>query len=397
MTNVELPALTAAQQAVSDRFVANIRSAIDRDGPMPFSEFMQRSLYQPGLGYYVNGFSKLGQHGDFITAPEISEHFAVCLANQCAQVAMELQVGESAAYSILEFGGGSGRLAADLLTSLEQQNVLPENYLILDVSPELQQEQRQTLQAELPAAVYSRVVWLEQLPHHRFRGVVIANEVLDAFSVERFVMVDGGAERLMVSVVDGVFQLHSEPNQDTQNTVAAIQADIGAEFNDGYMSEYCTLLAPWMQTLSECLDRGAVLICDYGTDRRQYYSEKKPTGSLRCFFRHTLHDDPFARPAVQDITADVDFTSVAIAATDVGMELQGYTPLSEFMLSLDVLGHHQNKLKTLSEHQQLAATGELKRVILSQEMGDRFMVIGFSKGVEAPLTGFSRADWSRLL
>ena len=142
------------------------------------------------------------------------------------------------------------------------------------------------------------------------------------------------------------------------------------------------------------MQTGAVIICDYGADRRQYYSAKKPTGTLRCFFRHTLHDDPFARAGVQDITADVDFTSVAIAATDAGMELQGYSPLTEFMLSLGVLDHHAQKLQSLSEYDQLAATSQLKKVIMSQEMGDRFMVIGFSKGIELPLSGFFRADLS---
>lgn len=391
MARVELPPLTSAQQDISDRFVALMRDCIALEGAMPFSEYMQRSLYEPGLGYYVNGFSKLGKDGDFTTAPETSEHFAVCMANQCLQV-----FEETGPASILEFGGGSGRLAADILKTLDELDSLPERYFILDVSAEFQLRQRELLERELPTTVFSKVEWLQGLPEN-FTGVVLANEVLDAFAVERFTMVDGQPLRMMVGITEGSFNLHAVPDEQVHRSVTEIQNDIGAVFRDGYESEFCPVIEPWWQSLIECIDQGVVLICDYGADRKQYYSEKKPTGTLRCFYRHTLHDDPFARPAVQDITADVDFTLVTIAATTAGLDLQGYSPLSEFMLSLNVLEHHQNKLQSLDERGQIDATGKLKRVILSQEMGDRFMVIGFSKKVDLALTGFSRADWSRLL
>ncbi len=391
MAEVELPALTPQQKELSDIFVARVRASIERDGAIPFSEFMQRSLYEPGLGYYVNGFSKLGVHGDFITAPEISEHFAVCLAAQCMQVFEAIGTAH-----ILEFGGGSGQLAVDLLKTLLQKRHLPESYQILEVSPDLQQEQRQLIERELPAEAAGKVAWLDRLPE-KFNGVVVANEVLDAFAVERFTLVQGLPKRIMVGISKTGFDVYPESDDQVAENVSAIEQDCDRAFTDGFTSEYCTLIAPWWQALAECMETGAAIVCDYGSDRRQYYSPKQPAGTLRCFFRHTLHDDPFARAAVQDITADVDFTSVTMAATGAGMELQGYSPLSEFMLSLDVLDHHQQKLQTLDEREQLVATGQLKRVILSQEMGDRFMVIGFSKGLDLPLRGFSRADWSRLL
>lgn len=391
MADVELPALTKQQKENSERFVSLMRSIIERDGAMPFSEYMHRSLYEAGLGYYVNGFSKLGMHGDFTTAPETSEHFAVCLANQCMQVFDEIGRAD-----ILEFGSGSGRLAADLLNTLALAGRLPASYCILEVSPELQQEQRQFLEHELAADVFKRVRWLQNLPGD-FNGVVIANEVLDAFAVERFRIVDGCAERVMVGFKESGFTLHSSKDEQVLRQVMDIEKDIGRNLAEGYESEYSALLEPWWQSLAESIGKGVVLVCDYGSDRRQYYSDKKPAGTLRCFYRHTLHDDPFARPAVQDITADVDFTAVTIAATNMGMELQGYSPLSEFMLSLDVLDHHQQVLQALDTRERIQATGNLKRVIMSQEMGDRFMVIGFSKGIDCALKGFSRADWSRLL
>lgn len=391
MSILELPVCSPEQQSVSDRFSEAVCADIERHGAIPFSEYMHRSLYAEEHGYYVNGFSKLGRHGDFTTAPEISDDFAFCLAQQCSQVLSSLGGGD-----ILEFGGGSGRLARDLLQNLHKLDRLPGRYLILEVSSELQQEQRDLLQRQLPAEVFDKVSWLQTLPD-RFSGVVIANEVFDAFAVERFTIVEGNAQRLMVDCTDGCFVLKPVVSDFVNEQVAAIQCDTGTVLEDGYTSEFCSLLDPWWRSLSACFDRGVAIICDYGMERKQYYSAKQSSGTLRCFFRHTLHDDPFARPAVQDITADVDFTAVAIAATNAGFELQGYTPLSEFMLSLGVLEHHQKKMQSLDPREQLIATGDLKRIILPQEMGDRFKVIGFSRSMPGTLDGFSRADWSRLL
>lgn len=273
---------------------------------------------------------------------------------------------------------------------------MPANYFILDVSAELQHSQQALLKRELAADVFQRVQWLQSLPNN-FSGVVIANEVFDAFAVERFAVLDGVIQRLMVNVADDKFYLSPCDDTQVQHDVHAIQNDIGAEFSDGFQSEYCRNLRPWWNSLAECIDKAAVIVCDYGAERKRYYAPQKSSGTLRCFFRHTLHDDPFARPAIQDVTADVDFTAVTIAATEAGFELQGYSPLSEFMLSLGVLEHHQRKNESRESLEQMAAMGNLKRVIMPQEMGDRFMVIGFSVGLDLALEGFSRADWSRLL
>ena len=395
MATVELPPCSQEQKAISELFVQRLRSEFAQHGAIPFSDYMQRSLYEDELGYYVNGFSKLGTHGDFVTAPEISNDFAACLATQCQQVFAALNERELPV-ELLELGGGSGRLATDLLLALSENDRLPLRYLMLDVSPDLQHQQQQVLKAELPPEVFQRVHWLNSLPE-KFSGVVIANEVLDAFAVERFKMVDGVAQRLMVNCTESGFAVESIVDDKVQSEVAAIMSDIKTAFSDGYQSEYCPLLVPWWQSIASMLEAGSVIVCDYGAERQRYYSPQASDGTLRCFFRHTVHDDPFARPAVQDITADVDFTAVTIAATEADLELQGYTPLSQFMLSLGVLERHEEKVRSLDERGRIAATGDLKRVILPQEMGDRFMVIGFSKGLDLALNGFSRADWSRLL
>ncbi len=395
MIPLDLPAFSAEQKEFSDQFVERLRAEVLAHGPIPFSEYMQRSLYDTEFGYYVNGFSKLGADGDFVTAPEISNHFAACLAAQCCQVFSALSA-QGLSSSVLEFGAGSGKLAADLLLALEKADALPERYFILDVSSDLQQLQAQSLKDALSADIFERIHWLSSLPEN-YNGVVIANEVLDAFAVERFKIANGVAERAMVAAGPEGFVWQFESHQATAKSVGSIASDLDADFSEGYQSEYCPMLAPWWQALSEMINHGAVIVCDYGAERRRYYSPKASDGTLRCFYRHTVHGDPFARPAVQDITADVDFTAVAIAATEAGLELQGFTPMSQFMLSLGVLERHENTIQSLEERDQIVATSDLKRVILPQEMGDRFMVIGFSKGLEVALDGFSKADWSRLL
>ena len=387
----DLPKLDAQQKIVSEQFVERIRTQIGSAGPMPFSEYMHRCLYEEELGYYVNGFSKLGKHGDFITAPEISSDFAQCIARQFEQVATDI-----ACASVLEFGGGSGRLAADVLLALSASGQLPETYCILDISPDLRHAQSQLLKSELPPEIYDRVCWLKSLPQN-FNGLIIANEVFDAFAVERFRLCNGEAQRLMVDYSDTRLSLCTVSDSDTQFQVSEISSDAGVEFAEGYSSEYCPLLKPWWMSLSEVLNTGAILVCDYGSERKRYYSVQNSSGTLRCFFRHRVHNDPFLYPAVQDITADVDFTAVAIAATDAGFELQGFTPLSQFMLSLGALERHEEQIRSLDQRDRIEATGNLKRVLMNEEMGDRFMVIGFSKNLHAPLNGFSRADWSRLL
>jgi len=177
--------LTADQQVISEKFTELLIADIEKHGPMPFSEYMQRSLYQQGLGYYVNGMSKFGHTGDFTTAPEISDDFAFCVATQCKQIFDEIGSAE-----VLEFGGGSGKLSVDIIKACAQLENLPHRYLILDISVQLQHEQRELIEQQLPTELATLVEWRTELPDE-FTGVVIANEVLDAFTVERFRVENG--------------------------------------------------------------------------------------------------------------------------------------------------------------------------------------------------------------
>lgn len=405
ISTADANSLNRDQQQITTALQQRLRESIRAHGPMPFSQYMQACLYEPGLGYYVNGLSKLGADGDFVTAPELSARFAGCLARQAAVVlngeALQgAQTSSDNARDILELGAGTGRLACDVLQALDELRVLPERYLILEVSGSLAGLQQQMLKHELPPHLYQRVEWLSSLPTH-FSGVVLANEVFDAFPVERFTIVDGRAKRVTVDLPSGdeegfVFST-ADADSALQQKVEMLQADLQQRFADGFTSEYCAALGPWWQSLADVLKQGLVLVCDYGCERAGYYAASRSEGTLRCFFRHGVHNDPLVYAGVQDITADVDFTALTQAAVDAGFELEGYTPMSQFMLANGVLADHQNALADASEQQQLAATSKLKQLLLPQEMGERFMVAGYSVGVQRPLDGFALADWSRLL
>jgi SAM-dependent MidA family methyltransferase len=381
-TNLPAPDETAA--AVSRRLTTRIcDEAARKEGGMSFDRFMDMALYEPGLGYYSGAGRKFGPDGDFVTAPEISPLFSRCVAAQVAEVL------DRSGGAVLEFGAGSGVLAADMLGELESRAVLPEEYLILEVSAELRHRQRQTLEARVPGLI-ERVRWLDRLPGQPLSGVVVANEVLDAFPVSRFRLQGGGVEMLTVSCDGGALKASWVPaHADLHEEVARVLQT--AALDDGAESEVCLRLGPWIEAVASRLSRGMVLLFDYGYPRRDYYHPGRRHGTLQCHYRHRVHDDPFHLPGLQDITAHVDFTSVADAALDAGLAVAGFTSQTRFLIGcgLDALvteAHAHGLAEGVSAAQQA------KRLVLPSEMGERFKVMGLTRGIDGPWCGFAQPD-----
>lgn len=386
---VDLPELTADEAAHSAELVAQVRAAIARAGGwIDFEQFMQLALYAPGLGYYSAGARKFGAAGDFITAPEVAPVFSRCLAVQCAEVLRHLGTTEA---RILELGAGSGVMAADLLAELERQDALPAEYLILDLSADLRERQRATLEQAVPHLL-GRVRWLDGLPDDPFDGLIIANEVLDALSVQRFTIRHGDVNALGVS--DEFGQLVLAEARAGQRLVAAvrqIERDTGAQLPDGYESEVCVGLAQWLAAIGACLARGVMLFVDYGLPRREYYSPERMTGTLLCHFRHRFHEDALTRVGLQDITAWVDFTAVAAAAEPAGFEVAGYTTQAHFLIGAG-LGEFVANVEGLDLVQRLNLSRQAMVLTLPGEMGERFKVIALTRAYEGPLRGFATRD-----
>jgi SAM-dependent MidA family methyltransferase len=317
---------------ISARLAERIRAEIAAAGGLlPFDRFMDLALYAPGLGYYVAGAVKLGRDGDFVTAPEISPLFGRCLAAQCAEVLERLGGGD-----LLELGAGTGALAVEVLQALEHRDALPERYLILEPSPDLQERQQSLIRERIPH-LEERCAWLTRLPR-TLRGVVLANEVLDAMPVHRFsIRDDGGIDEVFVTERAAIFLEVTAPvrSPGLADAVAALQAE-GFAQAPGYGSEINLRLPPWLKALGLSLDAGLVLLVDYGYPRAAYYQPDRTMGTLMCHLRHQAHDDPYTHIGLQDITAHVDFTAVAEAGVAAGFDLAGFTTQAHFLIGCGI-------------------------------------------------------------
>ncbi len=379
-------------RAHSDALRTHIRYEIEAaGGAISFARYMELALYAPGLGYYSAGARKFGAAGDFVTAPEISDLFSRCLARQIAPVIRETQG------MVLELGAGSGRMAADMLLELEKLEALPERYAIVEVSADLKQRQQELLNEAIPSFI-DRVEWLEVLPEHTLHGVIISNEVLDALPVERFSVANDGFLQWQVTISrENRFRWQRRPAPESLRTrLENLVSDLPHSLHAGYTSECCPNLGPFVATLASLLQHGMLLFVDYGMPRREYYHPQRIDGTLLCHYRHRAHADPFFLPGLQDITADVDFTSVAEAGVDSGLELIGYTSQMQFLLAAE-LEQLLAECDPDDERAYLELTRQAKLLTLPGEMGERFKFIGFGRGLGTMLPGFTARDMSAML
>ncbi len=367
-----------------------LRTEIASEGFIPFSRFMEMALYEPGLGYYSAGLHKFGEHGDFVTAPELGSLFAGCLARQAEQVAAQFQsAGED--YDILELGAGTGRLAADLLSQMDASKQ-PRRYLILERSADLQNVQQHTIAASVPDW-QDRVKWLSRPPSSPWQGLLLANEVVDALAVERFRIGQAGIEQCCVGIHNGAFTFRHRPADDALRSAVA---GLGQALPTGYQSELNLHLPGWLQAVSGQMQRGIALFIDYGYPRSEFYRPERSDGTLMCHYRHRAHDDVFFWPGLQDITAFVDFTALAEAGESCGLELSGYTSQTMFLLGsgLDQVLTRQARQ---SDDDGVRVNMEARQLTLPGNMGERFQAMALSRGMQEELSGFSLRDLSHRL
>ncbi len=380
MRPAELPAPAPEALEASRALLERIARELERGGNwMSFARYMALALYEPGLGYYAGGSAKLGAPGDFVTAPETGALFARTLARQVAE-----RLGPDGA--VLEFGAGSGALAAALLDELAVLGSAPSGYLIIEPSAELAARQR--------ARLGERAQWLTRLPR-RFRGVVIANEVVDAMPVHAVAWTPRGIVERGVCANEGQLAWCERP---AAGEVLAAAERIAIELPPAgrYESEIGLAARAWMRSIADLLDSGLVLVIDYGFPRREFYHPQRSMGSLMCHYRHRSHGDPFWLPGLQDITAHVDFSALAQAATESGLDVLGYTTQAQFLVSCgitDLLS--RTDAADVARYAPLAA--EANRLLSPAEMGELFKVLAVGRKVDSPLVGFARADRSHTL
>ncbi|MBU9217932.1 class I SAM-dependent methyltransferase [Burkholderia gladioli] len=384
--------------AQSETLSASLRAEIAASGGwVPFSRFMERALYAPGLGYYSGGARKFGRRGDdgsdFVTAPELSPLFAQTLARPLAE-ALEA----SGTRRLMEFGAGTGKLAAGLLAALDALGAAPERYEIVELSGELRERQRATLAAELPAPLASRVHWLDALPA-RFEGVVVGNEVLDAMPVRLVLRGETGWRERGVAVDAArafVFEDRPLPESAGISALAALAALDALELPEGYLTEIHEAARAFTGTVCRMLARGAAFFIDYGFPAGEYYHPQRAEGTLMCHYRHRAHGDPFVWPGLQDITAHVEFSGIHEAAVAAGTELLGYTSQGRFLLNAGITEVLAD-IDPADGARFLPAANAVQKLIAESEMGELFKVIAFGRGIDGGLAAFARGERSHAL
>ena len=375
-----LPTPPDEAMAHSRRLAEHIAATIAAEGDwIPFSRYVELALYAPGLGYYAAGARKFGSEGDFVTAPEISPIFGQCIARQAAQV-LDAVGGE-----ILELGPGAGTLAADIFEALRAAGRAPARYRLLEVSADLRERQRDKLARRFPDDIH-RFEWMDELPR-AFRGIVIANEVLDVvpFSIVRREGDDYRERGVILTDAGFAFDDRRLPEGDLRRRARAVFPP----GDYGYESEISLAAEGLVSTVARCLEAGVALFVDYGFAEREFYHPQRSTGTMRCHYRHRFHGDPFFMPGLQDITAHVDFTAMARAAQSGGAELLGYTTQAFFLISAGMT----DILAALDAEgvERMKATSAAHRLVSPAEMGELFKVLAIGRGFDAPLLGFQSA------
>ena len=372
----DLPVPSDVALAHSQRLSDLIKTEIaTNNGQITFNRFMHLCLYAPGLGYYSAGLNKFGEGGDFVTAPEVSPLFSRCLARQCAEVGGD----------VLEFGAGRGVMAADILLELKAQDSLPDQYYIMEVSADLKQRQQAMIQARAPD-LFDRVVWLEQLPDS-FSGMVLANEVLDAMPVHVFNIEQDKISEQYVAL-DGdqfVWQTGDVSSDVLRTQVEKIKTE--QDLPEGYVSEINLFMMGWINSIASMMQKGMVLLIDYGYSRREYYHQQRSSGSLMCHYQHRAHTNPLLWPGLQDITAHVDFTALAEAGDAAGFSVDGFVTQAHFLMNCGI-----EQLMAASKQDPLEMNQQIKKLMLPDAMGEVFKVMALSKDLEISISGLGQFD-----
>jgi len=354
-------------------------------GHLSFNRFMELALYTPALGYYTGSNAIFGNQGDFVTAPELTPLFSRCIARQVQQVLSSLScVGD-----VLEFGAGAGTMASDVLRELEKLDCLPATYYIVEISPGLQQRQREKISACVPHLL-ERVKWVKAVPDE-FVGVVMGNEILDALPTHR-VRIDpnGKHQEMFVTIENNQFVW--QPGDFSDDRLAKYSEQIfqnyGESFSEPYDTEINLDSLDWLLQIGKSLKEGVILLIDYGFSDKEFYRPERYEGTVMCHYKHLAHGNPLIHVGLQDITSHVNFTHVAEVAFNDGLDVLGFTSQTYFLIACGL----ENLLAEIDindSKQFIKETQPVKQLILPDEMGELFKVIALGRDFSQPLLGFA--------
>lgn len=378
--------MTAEAQELRER----IAREIDRDGPIPFARFMERALYEPGIGYYTGARAKIGKGGDFYTSLDVHPVFGRLIGVQIAEMAAALPDGP---YTVVEMGAGKGLLAYDVLREIQAR--FPDlsarlTYRVVEVSPDLARRQRDLLRDYA-----DRITWHDRVedldPVH---GVFVSNELVDALPHHQVVMTAKGLKEVFVTRSGERFsEVLAAPSTPE---LAAYLERVARKIPEGYRTEVNLAALDWMRAVAGRLSRGHVLTVDYGYPADVYYRADRRTGTFLCHHEHKVSADPYARIGLQDMTAHVDFTSLARAGLEAGLKPMGMTDQGHFLVGLGVAQRMEAVLvRDGGDPERSDEFCAMRRLMDPSGMGRTFKVLVQEKGVQSPpLSGLKFAAYS---
>jgi len=354
-----------------------IKNKINEDGPISFHDFMEIALYYPGLGYYTSSNDKIGKQGDYYTSPYLTTIFGNVLAKQLEE--MWVFTGKKD-FTIVEYGAGMGSLCIDILKQLNGNKEFYKKlkYCIIEKSETMRLKEKIIIDQNL---ANEKICWydsIEELPS--FTGCVLANEVLDNFSVHKVVMKEDGLKEILVDYENGFIEILKPAHEDLKNYFS--QLDI--ELPNGFCAEVNLEAIDWLKKISSSLKKGFVLTIDYGYPSSELYQTHHRLGTIVCYNKHTVNDLPYQNIGQQDITAHVNFSALKFWGTKHGLNNCGFTNQSQFLLGLGLTEH----LRKLEEHEKNSF--EVRKKLMSvhtllMSMGKKFKVLIQQKGLNKPI------------
>ena len=363
---------TAHIELLRQKIMAEIAS---NSGWIPFSRYMEMALYEPGMGYYSAGAHKLGAGGDFTTAPELSPLFGAAIVETLLPILEGLQA-QGLPTQILEFGAGTGKLAQSILSRLHELGFTLDHYDIIEISPDLAQRQEERLQhlsKELNLSTQCR--WLNSLPKN-FKGIILANEVIDAIPCDAIIFQDGFWYWQGVSVVKGrlTWSIGKPVEQDLLP-----EALVNGSFSEGYVTELHTPANAWMGQVANHLDTGLFLTFDYGFPESEYYHAQRIEGTLMVHHRHHAIQDPFYLPGLSDVTTHVEWSQIARSALEERVDDVYLSNQASYLLDAGI-GDIALEIGDPSNPETfLPISNSLQKLLSEAEMGELFKVFAFSK------------------
>ena len=363
---------TAHTELLSQKIMAEIAS---NGGWMPFSRYMEMALYEPGMGYYSAGAHKLGSSGDFTTAPELSPLFGAAIVETLLPIFEGLQA-QGLPTQILEFGAGTGKLAESILSRLHNLGFSLDRYDIIEISPDLAQRQEERitkLSAQLDLS--TQYAWLSSLPNN-FKGIILANEVIDAIPCDVIIFHHGFWYQQGVAVIDG--KLTWSIGQPVEQSLLP-EALLTGNFSEGYVTELHAPANAWMRQVANHLDIGLFLTFDYGFPESEYYHAQRLEGTLMAHHRHHAIQDPFHLPGLCDLTTHVDWSQIARSALEEQVDDVYLSNQASYLLDAGI-GDIALEIGDPSNPETfLPISNSLQKLLSEAEMGELFKVFAFSK------------------